>query len=84
MVEGILNQVLAWVTATLGPLFYISPFWYWVWWGFVATALAVIVGWGFPALRSFSATVILVVIAGLSGYRRGQYDQYHHDRGEER
>lgn len=64
----------------LSNAFYISPFWYWVMWGAVATFLAGVVGWGFPALRGFCATVILVVIAGLTGYRRGEYDQYRHDK----
>lgn len=63
----------------LAHLPYISPFWYWMWWGAVVTAIATVIGWGFPQLRSFSAAVILAVITGLTGYRRGQYDQYHHD-----
>jgi len=53
---------------------YVTPFWFWVFWGFVASFVAGIIGWGFPVLRGFAATVILTVIAGLSGYRRAQYD----------
>jgi hypothetical protein len=82
MLETIWQSAYDFILTHLPHLPYISPFWYWLSWGALATAVAFVIGWAFPALRSFSGAVILAVIAGLSGYRRGEYDQYHHDRGE--
>lgn len=51
-----------------------SPFWYWVFLGFVTTCFCVLVSWFFPPLRSVAGAVVLAIIAGLSGYRRAEYD----------
>lgn len=58
---------------------YISPFYFWLFWGAVATFVAGVIGWAFAPLRPFAGAVILAVVAGLTGYRRGEYDQYRHD-----
>lgn len=54
--------------------FYITPFWYWVFWAAVVTFVSTVIGWAFPALRSFAGAVILAACFGLVGYRRAQYD----------
>jgi len=53
---------------------FLSPFWWWTFNAVWVTALALVIGWAFPPLRSFAGAVILAVIAGLSGYRRAEYD----------
>jgi hypothetical protein len=68
----------------VGHLPYLSPFWYWTAWGAVATFVAVVIGWGFPALRSFSAAIIMAVAAGLTGYQRGRYDEIRHRDGQDK
>lgn len=66
------------VAAYLAAHFYISPFWYWVFLGFVTTCFCVLVSYFFPPLRSVSGAVVLAIIAGLTGYRRAQYDDQKH------
>lgn len=58
---------------------YVSPFYFWLFWGVVVSAIAGVIGWGFPVLRGVSAAVIMSVIAGLTGYQRGYYDRKRHD-----
>jgi hypothetical protein len=53
---------------------FVSPFWWWVFVGACATGIAGVIGWAFPPLRGFAGAVILAVIAGLTGYRRAEYD----------
>lgn len=65
----------------LNHLPYVSPFYFWLFWSLIVAAVAGVIGWGFPPLRSFAAAVILAVIAGLTGYQRGYYDRKHHDEG---
>jgi len=80
MIAGILTQVVEFFYAHFVP----SPFWYWIGWGLLATFVSGVIGWAFAPLRPFAGAVILAVVAGLTGYRRGEYDQYHRDRGEPR
>jgi hypothetical protein len=54
--------------------FHITPFWWWVFVGACVTFVSAVVGWAFPVLRGVAGAAILAVIAGLSGYRRAQYD----------
>lgn len=54
--------------------FYITPFWYWIFWAAVVTFVSGVIGWAFPALRSFAGAMILAACMGLAGYRRAQYD----------
>jgi hypothetical protein len=58
----------------IATLQFISPFWFWVFTGAWVTALAFVVGWAFPPLRSFAGAVVLAVIVGLTGYRRAEHD----------
>lgn len=54
--------------------FYITPFWFWVACAAGVTFVSLVVGWAFPALRSFAGAVIISACFGLAGYRRAQYD----------
>lgn len=58
--------------------FYVSPFWYWVFVGAVAVAISTATSWYFPPLRAIAGAVFVAVIAGLTGYRRGEYDADRH------
>jgi hypothetical protein len=83
-----MNWDLTWIWQSVldfivAHLPYVSPFWYWMSWGTLATFIALVMGWGFPVLRSFSAAIIFAVIAGLTGYQRGRYDEIRHREGRD-
>jgi hypothetical protein len=51
----------------------VSPFWFeWLPLGVAVIFACVAVAWFFPILRSLAGAVVIGVIAGLFGYRRGE------------
>lgn len=78
MLDSIWQSAYAFLLAHLP---YVSPFYYWLFWGALVALVAGVIGWGFQALRPFAAAVIMAVIAGLTGYQRGYYDRKRHDEG---
>lgn len=66
----------------LASHFYVSPFWYWCFVGALVCTAAIALGWFFDALRSFAGAIVMAVIAGLIGYRRGETDAEEHAKAE--
>lgn len=54
--------------------FTISPFWFYLFWGVVISAIAIFLGWAFQPLRSLAGAVVIAIGVGLFGYRRGEKD----------
>jgi hypothetical protein len=75
-VDKIMTDVMHWVLLHLP---YISPFWGYLAEGIGIIALVSLISWYFPALRSFAGAVVLAVVMGLFGYRKGELDERHHE-----
>jgi hypothetical protein len=75
--EAIWQSLLSFLEAHLP---YVSPFWGWLLEGSMVIAICVVLGWAFATLRPYAGVVILVIVAALTGYRRGEKDQSRHDR----
>lgn len=59
-----------------------DPFWFYLFCGCIAIAIASFLGWFFDVLRPISGAAIISIILGLFAYRKGENDQAKRDKRE--